>query len=59
MSRVREVDVWTGAVVVEVQGVGGADGQVGASVGKVVGVCPGLVWSGLLVVVPLRTCCRS
>ena len=45
MSRVREVDVRAGAVVVEVQGVGGADGQVGASVGKVVGVCPGLVWS--------------
>ena len=47
MSRVRDVDVGAGAVVVEVQGVGGADGQVGASVGKVVGVCPGLVWSGL------------
>ena len=45
MSRVRDVDVGAGAVVVEVQGVGGADGQVGASVGKVVGVCPGLVWS--------------
>ena len=45
LSRVRDVDVWAGAVVVEVQGVGGADGQVGASVGKVVGVCPGLVWS--------------
>ena len=46
MSRVKEVDVRVGAVVVEVQGAGGADGQVGANVGKVVGVCPGLVWSG-------------
>ena len=45
MSRVNEVDVRAGAVVVEVQGAGGADGQVGASVGKVVGACPGLVWS--------------
>ena len=45
MSRVRDVDVRAGAVVVEVQGAGGADGQAGASVGKVVGVCPGLVWS--------------
>ena len=45
MSRVRDVDVGAGAVVVEVQGVGGADGQVGASIGKDVEVCPGLVWS--------------
>ena len=45
MSRVNEVDVRAGAVVVEGQGAGGADGQVGANVGKVVGVCPGLVWS--------------
>ena len=35
MSRVKEVDVRVGAVV-EVQGAGGADGQVGVSVGKVV-----------------------
>ena len=45
MSRVKEVDVRVGAVVVEVQGAGGADGQVGASMGKDVEVCPGLVWS--------------
>ena len=45
MSRVNEVDVRAGAVVVEGQGAGGADGQAGVSVGKVVGVCPGLVWS--------------
>ena len=45
MSRVRDVDVGAGAVVVEVQGVGGADGQVGASIGKDVEVCPDLVWS--------------
>ena len=44
MSRVNEVDVRAGAVVV-VQGAGGADGQAGANVGRVVGVCPGLVWS--------------
>ena len=44
MSRVRDVDVGAGTVVVEV--VGGADGQVvGASMGKDVEVCPGLVWS--------------
>ena len=43
MSRVNEVDVRAGAVVV--QGVGGAVGQAGVNVGKVVGVCPGLVWS--------------
>ena len=46
MSRVRDVDVGAGTVVVEVHGVGGADGQVvGASMGKDVEVCPGLVWS--------------
>ena len=45
MSRVKEVDIRAGAVVVEVQGAGGADGQAGANVVKVVGVCPGLVWS--------------
>ena len=45
MSRVKEVDVRAGAVVVEVQGAGGADGQAGASVAKVVEVCAGLVWS--------------
>ena len=44
MSRVNEVDVRAGAVVV-VQGAGGADGQAGVNVGKVVEVCPGLVWS--------------
>ena len=43
MSRVNEVDVRAGAVVVEGQGAGGADGQAGG--GKVVGFCPGLVWS--------------
>ena len=60
MSRVRDVDVGAGTVVVEVHGVGGADGQVvGASMGKDVEVCPGLAWSGLLVVVPWRTCCRA
>ena len=37
-----------GTDVVEVHGVAGADGQVvGASVGKEVEVCPGLVWSVL------------
>ena len=40
MSRVNEVDVRAGAVVVEGQG---ADGQAGG--GNVVEVCPGLVWS--------------
>ena len=45
MSRVNEVDVRAGAVVVEGQGAGGADGQAGVNVGKVVEVCPGLVWS--------------
>ena len=43
MSKVNDVDVRAGAVVVEGQGAGGADGQVGG--GKVVEVCPGLVWS--------------
>ena len=43
LSRVNEVDVRAGAVVV--QEAGGADGQAGVNVGKVVGVCPGLVWS--------------
>ena len=42
MSRVKEVDVRAGAVVVDGQGAGGADGQAGV---KVVEVCPGLVWS--------------
>ena len=42
MSRVKDVDVGAGTDVVEVHGVGGADGQgVGASVGKEVEVCPG------------------
>ena len=62
MSRVRDVDVRAGAVVVEVQGAGGADGQVGANIGKVVGPTmleSVLVWSGLVVVVPLRTCRRA
>ena len=46
MSRVRDVDVGAGTVVAEVQGVGGADGQVvGARMGNDVEVCPGLVWS--------------
>ena len=46
MSRVRDVDVGAGTVVAEVQGVGGADGQVvGARMGKDVEVCPGLDWS--------------
>ena len=46
MSRVRDVDVGAGTVVVEVHGVGGADGQVvGARMGKDVEVCPGLVCS--------------
>ena len=52
MSKVNDVDVRAGAVVVEGQGAGGADGQAGG--GKVVEVCP-----GLLVAVPLRTCCRA
>ena len=43
MSKVNDVDVRAGAVVVEGQGAGGADGQAGG--GKVVEVCPGLVWS--------------
>ena len=43
MSRVNEVDVRAGAVVVEGQGAGGAEGQAGG--GRVVEVCPGLVWS--------------
>ena len=38
MSRVNEVDVRAGAVVVEGQGAGGADGQAGG--GKVVEVGP-------------------
>ena len=42
ISRVNEVDVRAGAVVVDGQGAGGADGQAGV---KVVEVCPGLVWS--------------
>ena len=42
-SRVNEVDVRAGAVVVEGQGAGGVEGQAGG--GKVVEVCPGLVWS--------------
>ena len=55
MSRVRDVDVGAGTVVVEVHGVGGADGQVvGASMGKDVEVCPGLP-----VFVPWRTWCRA
>ena len=46
MSRVKDVDVGAGTDVVEVHGVAGADGQVvGASMGKEVEVCPGLVWS--------------
>ena len=40
MSKVSDVDVGAGAVVVEGQG---ADGQAGGD--KVVEVCPGLVWS--------------
>ena len=39
MSKVNDVDVRAGAVVVEGKG---ADGQAGG--GKVVEVCPGLVW---------------
>ena len=46
MSRVRDVDVGAGTDVVEVHEVVGADGQVvGASMGKELEVCPGLVWS--------------
>ena len=42
MSRVKDVDVGAGTDVVEVHGVGGADGQgVGASVGREVEVSPG------------------
>ena len=42
MSRVTDVDVGAGTDVVEVHGVGGADGQgVGASVGREVEVSPG------------------
>ena len=42
MSRVKDVDVGAGTDVVEVHGVGGADGQgVGGSVAKEVEVCPG------------------
>ena len=42
MSRVTEVEVGAGTDVVDVHGVGGADGQgVGASVGREVEVSPG------------------
>ena len=45
MSKVNDVDVRAGAVVVEGQGAGGADGQAGGGKVVVVEVCPGLVWS--------------